>query len=257
MLHGLEADSSSAYVKGLIKAFCQNGYDGVAMNFRSCSGEPNRLLKSYHSGVSEDLAFILNHVIHTNKYQEIFIAGYSLGGNVLLKYLGEKGSEVPPSVKKAMAISVPCDLSGACEVLSHGFRRWVYTRRFLGFLKEKVRAKAHMLEDYPHPVNMRLLEDFDDAYTAPIHGFTSAQDYYRRCSSKEFVAEIRVPTLLLNAQDDPFFSPGCFPVEAAKNSPFLHLETPRYGGHVGFYQRGLYYHEERALTFTQNNGTSR
>ena len=250
--HGLEGSSHAVYIQGMARALIQAGWHVVAWNFRSCSGEPNRRLRSYHSGASDDLQLVLQHV--ATDYQHIALIGFSLGGNLTLKWLGEMPQPPDPRLCAAVAFSVPCDLASSAERLEHPSNR-VYMQRFLKTLSAKVREKV---ERFPGQIDaeglarMRTFREFDQAYTAPIHGFASAEDYWRQCSCKSRLAQIKVPTLLINARDDPFLTPSCFPLEIARNSAELWLEIPPHGGHIGFVQfkpGRRYWSEQRALQF--------
>ena len=237
VLHGLEGSSKASYARGLLRQAVQRGWDGVCLNFRSCSGEPNRLLRSYHSGSSDDLEQVLALVLPRRK-GPVFCAGVSLGGNVLVKWLGEQGEAARGRVAAAVAISAPFDLD-LCARSLDGPGTWarLYRGRFLRTLVAKARSKAARFPD--QLVNARLrglrtLRAFDDVFTAPVHGFAGAADYYARCSSGPLVPRVRVPLLLLSALDDPFIPPAALPVEAAKANPLVRLELSEQGGHVGF-----------------------
>jgi len=252
--HGLEGSSQGVYVKGMVRAFNRRGWDALAWNFRGCSGEPNRLLRLYHSGVSDDLARVFRRA-GEDGYDTVALIGFSLGGNVTLKWLGELGADAPAWLAGAVAVSVPTDLRASAETMARPFNR-PYMERFLATLREKIRAKQprfpRELDDTGFE-DIRTFREFDDRYTAPIHGFRDAEDYWRRCSSCFLLERIRVPTLLLNALDDPFLAPECFPRELAAQHEWLHLEAPGRGGHVGFVGGGLrpdeYYSERRAVEF--------
>lgn len=254
LFHGLEGSSQSGYIKGFARFFHQHGFDVCAVNFRGCSGEDNRLLRSYHSGASSDIAEIIQHVVANHSYGTLVMAGFSLGGNMLLKYLGEQGAALPARLKCAVAFSVPCDLAGSAAVLARPDNN-VYMQRFLKTLKQKIRRKA---AQFPGQVDITGIDEikdfkaFDDRYTAPMHGFKDADDYWTKCSAKQFIPCITIPTLLVNAQNDPFLSAGCFPYDEAAASSCMFLETPAYGGHVGFsilLPNGMYWSENRAFEF--------
>ncbi|WP_340199554.1 YheT family hydrolase [Ascidiimonas sp. W6] len=254
LLHGLEGNSDRPYVQGSAKTFNQAGYDAVIINFRSCSGEPNLLYKSYHSGASEDLEAIIEHILSHYNYNAIVIKGFSLGGNVTLKYLGER-TKIPSQIKAGIAISVPCYLYGSMLRL-HSSNNILYAQRFKKHLLEKLRWKQ---KKFPELVsdqdikNIHTLKDFDDFYTSKAHGFKNALDYYEKCSSLQFLHEIKTPAFILNAKNDSFLSKECFPVKEAKENPYIHLEISKYGGHVGFYDtNNIYYNEKRALEFVNS-----
>ena len=251
LFHGLEGNAQRSYMLGMAKLLNQQGYDVAAVNFRGCSGEQNKLYRSYHSGDTEDIRFLVNKINDTNRYQNIFLYGVSLGGNAVLKYLGEK-REIPKTVTAASTIGVPADLKVSLEQLTKR-ENWVYRTSFLFDLRRKYRKK---MPNFPEELSweryhkIRSLKTFDDFYTAPAHGFKDALDYYAQASSFQYIPEIEVPTLLLNAQNDSFLHGDCYPYAFAKASKHLFLETPEHGGHVGFYQPGdFYYSEQRTLEF--------
>jgi predicted alpha/beta-fold hydrolase len=248
--HGLEGNSTRAYIKGMAKVFFNNRYDVLTWNFRGCSEEMNKQLRFYHSGATDDLNVVVDHAIEKG-YKEIFLIGFSLGGNVTLKFMGEKHSRA--EVKKAVAISVPMDLKTSCEKISQP-GNWIYSRRFLKSLKAKILAKAALMKglDISDIHQIKTLKSFDDRYTAPLHGFKDAYDYYEKCSSINFVDHIKKPTLIINTSNDPFLSKECSPTELLKDHPFVTLEILLRGGHVGFTQfnkNGLYWSEQRAFDF--------
>ncbi len=238
--HGLEGDANRSYVRGMARALARRGWDVVALNLRGCSGEPNRLARAYHSGATEDLDAVVQHVLGEG-YEAVALVGFSLGGNLTLRYLGERGGTVDPHIVGAAVFSVPCDLAAASVKMGRRGNR-IYMRRFLRQLGQKLAGKA---ERFPEAVagidvrRMRSFQEFDDAFTAPQHGFKDAADYWSRASAGPVVPDIRVPTLLVNAQDDPFLVPSCTPHAAARANPEITLLTPRHGGHVGFAGLGL------------------
>ncbi|TGD83057.1 YheT family hydrolase [Hymenobacter wooponensis] len=252
--HGLEGDASRPYVRGMVRALNQAGLDALAWNYRSCSGEMNRLLRSYHLGDTDDLDFVVRYALSTGRYRRVYLTGFSAGGNVTLKYLGEKPERVPQEVKRAAVFSVPTDLKASSYQIARPENR-IYQRRFLKSLRAKMRQKAELLPGQVDLHNLDQLQDFpqfDERFTAPMHGFKSADDYYEHSSSGRYLSNIQVPTLLVNAQNDPFLSPTCFPRDVAAKSPYVFLETPSDGGHVGFAEGtpdGAYYSERRAVQF--------
>jgi len=254
VLHGLEGDSGRPYVMGMVRALNRNDWDALAMNFRGCSGEPNRNLRMYHSGETDDLHTVICHVLGLGIYAGLALVGFSLGGNAILKYLGERGDSTFDLIKAAVTISVPCDLKG-CSVRLEELLNRLYLKRFLKMLRHKIRAKALVMPESIDDVGydrIRTLKDFDDRYTAPIHGFKDADDYYEKSSSRHFLSTISVPSLLINAADDPFLSPSCFPIQDAKTNRCLFLEIPQHGGHAGFMtlgNDGEYWSETRATSF--------
>ncbi|NTV46152.1 MAG: alpha/beta fold hydrolase [Chlorobiales bacterium] len=252
--HGLESDSNRWYIRGMARALNTHGWDSLAWNFRGCSGEPNRKEFFYHSGFTEDLHTVISHAIASGKYQEIALIGFSLGGNITLKYCGERGSAIPAPVKKAVCISVPCDLYAAAMQLSNP-TNYIYLSRFLRSLHQKIVQKKMIMPTAPNDVHfkeIRTLKDYDDRYTAALHGFKDAEDYYSKCSSKQYLKNNAVPTLILNAKNDPFLAPSCYPVNEANESNYVFLEMPESGGHLGFMsftKSGYYWSELRSVFF--------
>jgi predicted alpha/beta-fold hydrolase len=252
--HGLEGDSSRPYILGMVRELNAHGWDALAWNYRGCSGETNQQLRFYHSGATDDLDLIIKHALQAGQYTSLALIGFSLGGNLTLKYLGEKGKNLAPQIKRAVVFSVPLDLQACSTKLSEP-GNVIYHRRFLKSLRQKVATKAlHMperlsLEAYR---NVKTLQDFDEYYTAPLHGFRGAVDYYHRCSAKNFLSTIVIPTLIVNAQNDPFLPAECFAEDLVKDLPQVFLEIPEKGGHCGFFSNtlhGTYWSEERALKF--------
>jgi predicted alpha/beta-fold hydrolase len=261
-LHGLEGGVHSHYVANLFAEAERRGWSADLVLFRGCAGAPNRARRFYHSGETGDLDFALRRIVAERPDVPIGLAGVSLGGNVLLKWLGERGAHgpdgVPPTVRGAVAVSVPFDLARGCRHISRGFSR-VYERFFLRSLVAKAHAKLDRYPDLCDPAALaraRTLWDFDDIVTAPVHGFRGAVDYYTQSSSIHFLSRIRVPTLLLSALDDPFLPREVFQeVETiARQNQALELEFVRHGGHVGFISgripwRPVYYAEWRVMDF--------
>ena len=251
--HGLEGSSERPYVRGMARALNAAGFDALAWNYRGCGGEPNRLLRAYHLGDTADLHAVIAHAA-AQGYPEIYLTGFSAGGNVTLKYLGENAGRVPAVVRRAAVFSVPTDLKAGSEHISRWQNR-VYLRRFLASLRRKMRAKAAALPGQLDLTELDALRDFpqfDDRFTAPLHGFASADEYYAHAASGQYLAGIRRPALLVNALNDPFLPPSCYPRAAAQASDYFYLETPVAGGHVGFneaYPAGPYYSERRAVDF--------
>ena len=257
VLHGLTGSSSSHYVLGLQQALTTRGWASVALNWRGCSGEPNLLARGYHSGASDDLAETVRHLRAQRPLTPLYVVGYSLGGNVLLKYLGETGDD--SQVQAAAAVSVPFRLDQCADRLGLGFSR-VYQAHFMkqmvAYVKTKQRLFAHKgmadrlstLDQLGALDGMRTFWDFDDRITAPLHGFKGAQDYYTHSSSRYFLARIATPTLIIQATDDPFVFRHSLP-ESAELSPHIELELHAHGGHVGFIDGSLrkpgYYLERR------------
>ncbi len=251
LLHGMEGHGQRPYVTGPALLFNNNNVDAICVNFRGCSGELNLKYSSFHSGMTEDLEDIIKYVVSLNRYDSIFIKGISLGANILLKYLGE-GNNIPIQVKAGMAVSAPCDLSGSAKAL-HKLINLPYQINFLWGLLKLLKQKQKQFPNIISRSQIRsifTLNDFDEVYTSRAHGFKNAQDYYAKASSLQFLKSIKIPVLILNALNDSFLSKDCFPYEEAKKNSSLYLETPQFGGHVGFISRkGFYYNEKRALEF--------
>lgn len=253
--HGLEGNSHQTYVQGMARVFIDAGWNILAWNYRGCSGEINRYVRSYHSGATEDLHTVLEHVYRSYPFTDISLIGFSLGGNMTLKYLGERHDTADYRLKSGVAFSVPCDLESSSIKLESLATR-LYMERFLKTLRKKIRQK---MEAFPGQLEdkdldrMKTFREFDGGYTAPMHGFSSAEDYWTRSSSRPFIPRIRIPTLLVNALNDPFLAPACFPYKEAQNNDFFFFETPRHGGHMGFpsFNKDNYWSEKRAFEFVQ------
>lgn len=255
--HGLEGNTQRAYIKGMGNAFFDKGYDVLAWNYRGCSEEMNRQLRFYHSGATDDLDTLIQHALSKGKYKTISLIGFSLGGNLTLKYLGERGTTLDTHIKKCVAFSVPLDLYKSCLTISLP-GNWPYAQRFLKSLKNKVIAKSRIKPelDVKGIEKINGLIAFDNAFTAPLHGFQNALDYYARCSAIHFIDNISIPTLIVNALNDPFLDQKTYDTAAMVQNPYLHFETPLRGGHVGFTlfnQNGVYWSELRALDFILHN----
>src|SRR3954466_16355904 len=204
-LHGLEGSIKSHYAQGLLNEAARRGWGADLLIFRSCGTEPNRTRRFYHSGETSDLAFVLDRIVREFPDSPLGIAGVSLGGNVLLKFLGERGGDLPGQLKVAAAVSVPFDLARSSRRINHGFSRF-YQKFFLDSLRRKAAEKAYRFPDLaPHDkiAALRTLEDFDNLITGPLHGFANAQEYYARSSSLKYLESIRLKTLLFSAVDDP------------------------------------------------------
>lgn len=247
--HGLEGNVLRPYMLGMARALFLHGCDVVTWNYRGCGEEMNRRLRFYHSGATDDLHLVVKHAAGKG-YRNINLVGFSLGGNITLKYLGEDRPD-PVPVRRAVAFSVPMDLHTSCQRISLS-QNAIYSQRFLRSLKRKILRKSRLMQglDISHLEGLRTLIDFDERYTAPIHGFNNALHYYESCSALRFLDNIRTPSLVVNARNDPFLSEACFPILTEHS--FLTLETPGQGGHAGFTQfskNGLYWSEERAVRF--------
>lgn len=257
-LHGLEGTIRSHYVFGFFAEAQRRGWGADLLIFRGCGDEPNRAPRFYHSGETSDPAFVIDRVHAEHPHSPLLLAGVSLGGNVLLKLLGERGPSLPDPIRAAAAVSVPFDLERGCRYISQGFSK-VYDRHFLRTLKQKALDKlaAHPgLFDRAALDRATSIYDFDDAVTAPVHGFGDAHDYYSRSSALGFLDRIRLPTLLLSAIDDPFLPATVLDEvrDIAAHNPRLTLEFTPQGGHVGFIGgrlpwRPVYYAERRVCEF--------
>ncbi|OSI08767.1 putative hydrolase [Neisseria animaloris] len=226
LFHGLEGSSRSHYAVALMQVVLEKGWNGVVAHFRSCGGVPNTAPVFYHSGDTAEIKFMLDTL--AARYPHIYAVGVSLGGNVLAKYLGEQGGCAVP--KAAAVVSAPVDLAAAGARFDSGITRLLYTRYFLGSLLPKARANGFHTDKLQQ---CKTLGDFDDFFTAPLHGFADRYDYYRRASCKPLLPEIRIPTLLLNAVNDPFLPSEALP-DHTEVSQYVTLLQPPYGGHVGF-----------------------
>ncbi len=258
--HGLEADMHTHYIQGMAAAMARRGWDALVWNFRGCGKEPNRLLRMYHSGATEDLDSIVRHALQNHPARRIDLIGFSLGGNLTLKYLGEDDSRLPRQIKRAVAISVPCDLACSSRELSLASNK-IYMDRFLVAMRSKIRAKDRIFPgslDLTGLSEIRTFQEFDDRFTAPIHGFGDAANYWAKNSCRQFLPAISRPTLLINSRNDPFLGQGCYPEDEAADSDFLFLDAPDTGGHVGFPtfgKRGEYWTETRAAGFLSRDGS--
>jgi len=253
VFHGLEGDIDSPYAARLMAAIRRRGWHGVFMHFRGCSGELNRKTRSYHSGHTDDIAFLLQLLRERHPGSSLFAVGYSLGGNALLKYLGERGGETP--LDAAAAVSVPFQLADGAVRMSRGLSR-IYQRHLMRYLHAKIMRKvaAGMLDYRSEEIRrLKTFYQFDDRVTAPLHGFAGADDYYHRCSSRRYLKAIRKPTLIVHARNDPFMTPAAVPADE-ELSGSVHLELSTGGGHVGFISGGLpwrpeYWLERRLLAY--------
>ena len=248
LLHGLEGSTRRGYMRQAMLALLETGIRPVGMNFRACSGRPNLRPRFYHSGETDDLRQVLAMLRARMPGRAFGALGFSLGGNVLLRYLAETGPAGARSLEAAAAVSVPYDLAAAAEMLGGGGMGRLYTRYFLRSLRAKVRAKRALLEgaiDVERVLAARTLRDYDEAATAPLHGFRDAADYYRQASSGPVLGDVRVPTLLIHAADDPFLPAGAVPAAAVERNPWLLGAFTRQGGHVGFIPAGALIHRRR------------
>ncbi len=234
--HGLEGDSRRHYAMGLAKLFNQSGVDVLAWNNRTCGGEMNLKPILYHHGATYDLETVINYVIGIQSYDEIFLVGISMGGAQTLKYLGEKGSQLPAQIKKAAVYSTPCNLPSSAATLKLRSNLF-YKNRFLGKLKKKMESKALQ---FPNLIDLDLLrkvndfDTFDTHFTAKLHGFKDAADFYQSVSADNWMQNIAISTLIINALNDPLIGQKSFPIKLAETNREILLEMPKRGGHTGF-----------------------
>ncbi|MFI5389862.1 MAG: YheT family hydrolase [Bacteriovoracales bacterium] len=254
--HGLEGSSKRNYILGMVKLFNQNKIDCLAWNYRSCSGDMNKKKIFYHHGMIEDLETVIQHVLALKKYKKIFLVGFSLGGNITCNYLGKKGKNLPQEIKGASVFSTPFDLFSATKFFHKRKFNKVYIYRFLRSLKKKIMMRDELLVDLKlNEFKIRKIKDFhqwDELITAPLHGFKNKNEYYKKSCSKTILGKIKIPTLLVNAKNDPFLGPGCFPIQEALENPNIFLEIPEGGGHCGFTSfenKPFYWSEIRTLDF--------
>ena len=254
--HGLEGSADRDYMRSIVNFANARHWDAIAWNMRGCSGEVNRLYSSYHSGKTEDLQSVIDYAIDHYDHDEIYLIGYSLGGNVTLKYLGERGEDLHPKIKSGAALSVPVELHESAHKLASR-ENWIYMNRFIRKFRPKLRLKAAMFPEMGIKEEdirgLRNFKDFDELYTAPAHGYASAEDYWSKASSIYVLENIAVPTLLINSLDDPFLAATSFPYKEVETNDKFFLETPSFGGHVGFsidlFERGNFWYEKRMFEF--------
>lgn len=254
VLHGLEGSSESSYAWGCVNAALALGWNALVVHFRGCSGEPNLAPRRYHSGETEDIAEVISDLASRQAVGPLMAVGFSLGGNVLLKWLGEQRDRAP--LDAAAAICVPLNLGRCADRLERGFSRfyqWWLMRSMRASVDRQFRGRDNVPINLEAAAATRTFREFDDVVTAPLHGFSDAEDYYQRCSSRQFLGSISVPTLVLQARDDPFMYPDVLPTPD-ELSPTVTLETPASGGHVGFVTgphpwRPTYWHEVRTFDF--------
>ena len=250
--HGLEGDSRGHYVVGMAQALDAAGWDVLAWNFRGCGGAINRQPRFTHNGATDDLDAVVQHALCRYAYQVIALIGFSMGGNLSLVYLGREPSRVPAEVKAAVCFSVPCDLVAASQQLAEASNA-IYMRRFMRLMGRKVHQHAKRFPDQFPCSDYRKLktfQDFDDRYTAPLHGFRDARHYWEECSSSRYLGAIRRPVWIVTARNDPFLTPSCFPELCDHGNQQVNLVMPQHGGHCGFVSaegKGLYWSELAAV----------
>ena len=249
LTHGLEGHARRPYMAGMARAYHRAGFAVCAMNFRGCSGEPNRHLRSYHIGETGDLRQTIAHTLARTSARYCVLTGYSLGGNVIVKYLAEDPAAVPRQVLGAAVFSVPLFVD-ACNAVINTVRNWAYRWSFISHMNRKARHKAAVHDAAGAFKRARTFTQFDEWYTAPWHGFNSAQDYWRDNSSGRMLHRLEHPVLVVNAADDSFLHESCYPRDLAERLDNFYLEIPEHGGHCGFVARsrsGNYYSDVRAV----------
>lgn len=257
--HGLAGSSEAGYVKGLVKITNDHGWDALAWNYRGCSGEPNKHLYSFHGGKSDDLAWVIQHAVNHHHYEDIYLIGVSMGGNITLKLLGEFSEDETYCVRAAVAISTPVDMYETSFHLIKGWNR-LYSDRYLKQYKEMLSLKTPMFEshgemDFKYVLSAENLHDFADRFTAPSFGFKNAEEYLKSQSSRNFLRKIKIPTLLINADNDPFLTESSYPFEEAEESDYFYLLKTINGGHVGFAEKNSETYswvDKRAITFLKS-----
>ena len=237
LIHGLEGSSESKYILSTTNELNGKGIDTVSFNLRGCSGEDNNLLGTYHSGKTEDVHFVINHILDNYTYENIIIIGFSLGGNLTLKYMGEYSEILSSKIKGAITTSVPIDIESS-EYEMDKLKNKLYIEGFLKTIRLKVLEKSFKFPEFELDkeklFKAKRFKHLEELYTVPVFGFESPEDYWKKASSKPYLSKINKPTLLINAKDDSFLGPECFPYEEARESEFFFLEVTKYGGHVGF-----------------------
>jgi uncharacterized protein len=237
--HGLEGNTDRVYIRIAAQFFAQHGYDVLAWNCRSCSGEMNRTFRLYNHGEIGDIGLVIEHAIQKHQYEQVYLIGYSMGGSISAKYLGANGDKVPVEVKAGLAFSSPFDLKDSVAQLELS-ENWLYRLKFLRALKAKILIKD---QQFPGRLEVSRLDkvkvwkDFDDHFSAQLGGYRDAEDFYQKASAKNFLSGLKRPLLLVNAENDPLLTPGCSPQHIAHENPYFFLENSRLGGHVGFSTR--------------------
>lgn len=233
LAHGLEGDSRRNYLLGMAHFFYTHGWNVLAWNCRSCGGVMNRLPKMYHHGETEDIAEVMNYVVSMDRFKKIGMVGFSMGGSIILKYLAT-AARISSKIVAATAISTPCNLKDSARETAKPWNR-IYLSRFLGSLKRKLEMKSRLIPFLAKQLNrIRSFDDLIRYYTLPVYGFKSVDDFYDHASAGNYLNDLKIPSLIINAENDPLLTPSCMPSEAARNNPYLFLNTPKRGGHVGF-----------------------
>ena len=252
--HGLEGHARRPYMAGMARAYHRAGFSVCAMNFRGCSGEPNRHLRSYHIGETGDLRQTIAHALARTGAQYAMMTGYSLGGNVVLKYLCEPELGIPDAILGAAVFSVPLWVAD-CNSVLNAARNWAYRWSFITSLNKKAEEKTRIHAEAGAFRKASRFEEFDEWYTAPWHGFENAHDYWTSNSAGPQLGKLSRPSLVVNALDDSFLAPSCYPRALAESHPLFYLETPAYGGHCGWVERnrnGDFYADRRAVGFARS-----
>ena len=250
---GLESDLGSRYLSGMGHCMTEAGWDVVSYIYRGCDGKDNKALRTYHSGAIDDLSDVIQYILSQYPdYEEIGLIGYSLGANLVLRYLGDPNTQLDPKVKKSVAISPPCDLAASSEEMKK-LKNKFYTGRFIQKLKGKVKLKEKQYPealDYPMIYKSKNFHDFDQHFTAPANNFKDAKDYWHQSSSLFYLKNISIPSLIITARDDSLLSESSYPYQIAESCEHIHLMATRFGGHVGFMYPGeFYWHELQAKRF--------
>ncbi|MCH3881962.1 MULTISPECIES: YheT family hydrolase [Tenacibaculum] len=263
LIHGLEGSSESHYMVSTANLLNNNGFDTVCLNLRGCSGEDNLLLQTYHSGKTDDVKFTVDYLVENYNYKQIVVVGFSLGGNMTLKYLGEFAKTLPKEIKGGVAVSVPIDITTS-QVEMNKLKNKLYMQEFMRTMKIKLLEKAEKFPDYT--LDKKLLykatkfRHIEKQFTVPVFGFKNSEDYWEKASCKPYIPKINVPSLLINAKDDSFLSKECYPFEEAENSTLFHFMQPKYGGHVGFINsfkaQENYWLENKIVSFVKDKLTT-
>ncbi|WP_372653221.1 YheT family hydrolase [Halobacteriovorax sp.] len=253
--HGLEGSSDTQYIRGMTKHLNSVGIDVISWNMRSCSGELNWTEKFYHAATITDLDLVIEDTLNNNSYDEVFLLGFSLGAALTTNYLGLKSENVNSRIKRSVVLSAPCDLKSSIAELSRPMNK-MYLENFLGTMRNKILEKHSTIGlskvDIRDLKKVKTFQDFDNRFTAPLHGFEDANDYYEKASCKNKIQNIKIPTLMINAKNDPFLGDDCYPVHEAKQNNKFFLEIPPSGGHIGFmenFKKGTLWSELRAQQF--------
>lgn len=245
LCHGLEGSSKSKYIQATAKYFSNRGWDIVALNYRGCSGEINRKITFYNMGDIRDLKLVVSRL---KDYKKVVLAGFSLGGGLVLNYLG-RIEEYPKNLYSAVVVSAPCDSYGSAREFEKK-ENTIYRKHFLKALKNKVKAKEELYKkefDFSKALNSNSIVEFDEYFTAPLYGYKDAKDYYDNVSPNQYIEKVKIPTFILMAKDDPIMSESCYPIEESKKNKNITLEITEYGGHVGYASFDEFYWLEKRI----------